>query len=35
MVSQLTWTHIPDLQEEATKTVLAKAERLCADWENN
>jgi type I restriction enzyme R subunit len=22
----------PDLQEEATKTVLAQAELLCADW---
>ena len=24
----------PDLQEEATKTVLAQAELLCADWGN-
>ncbi len=22
----------PDLEEEATKTVLAQAELLCADW---
>ncbi|CAN5508657.1 hypothetical protein BH20VER3_BH20VER3_19420 [soil metagenome] len=25
-------TYPPDLQEEATKTVLAQAELLCADW---
>lgn len=24
----------PDLEEEATKTVLAQAELLCADWAN-
>ncbi len=24
--------YLPDLQEEATETMLAEAERLCADW---
>lgn len=24
--------YLPDLQEEATKTMLTEAELLCADW---